>query len=113
MIKKRKPLQVVVTWDDAVSEPRDCVKWDWTHEGIAKIGETVDLVRNRGTMGYLGYVDADKLILFKDFDSDGELANSTTIWTGCISKIEIVRGRTLFTREHAMPKPKKAKTPLH
>ena len=55
----RKPLEVKVTWTDAVSEPRDTSRWAWKPEVIAKIGEEHDLVTDRGTIGWLGYIDEE------------------------------------------------------
>lgn len=102
---RRQPLGVIVTWDDAVSEPRACVDWDWTPEAIKKIGEDEDsnLVRDRTTRGLLGYIDEQTVKLFKDFDKDNCLGNSTAIPTGWISKITTMTGRVLYEREPRTP----------
>lgn len=97
-MKARSPLKVIVTWDDAVSETSSIAHWEWTPEAIEKIGQKIDLVRGRTTIGWLGYVDAEKTILFHDFDDDNDLGNSTTIHTGWITKITTVSGRLIYRR---------------
>lgn len=107
----KNPLCVIVTWDDAVSDTRSSVEWEWSVEAIRKIGEDEQssLVYDRTTRGLLGYIDEEKCKLFKDYDADGYLGNSTTIPTGWISKITTMSGKVLFTKAGARPKRKTVK----
>lgn len=99
-MRSRKPLGVIVTWNDPVSEPRSSVQWEWSAAGIAKIGadEMSDIVRDRTTRGLLGYIDEELLKLFKDFDSDNALGNSTTIAMSLVTRITTMSGRLLYRR---------------
>lgn len=113
---KRSPLNVIVTWDDAVSDTRSSVEWDWSPEAIRKIGEDdqSSLVYDRTTRGLLGYIDEEKCKLFKDYDADGYLGNSTTIPTGWISKITTMSGRVLFQKvAEKPPRPARKKAVKH
>lgn len=96
----KHPLEVKVTWVDAVSDTTATAMWEWTPDGIEKVGLEADLTYGRITMGWLGYVNDEKLVLWHDHDdADDSLGNATIIPIGWITKVQIVRGKILYTKE--------------
>lgn len=97
MSKRRDPLNVVVTWDDACDRNLTC-GWDGTIDAVAKLAETAPLYKNRQTVGFLVYVNEEALWLAHDYDRDeGEVGKLVIIPLGWIVDVRSGR-RVLFHR---------------
>lgn len=91
---RRHPLIVTVIWTDAATITDLELPWD-----PAQVGREVDLCRDRHTVGFFVYVDADKLILAKDYDAEShEVGSFTVIPVGWIDRVYSHR-RTLYRRK--------------
>ena len=73
MPTRRKPLQVVVTWTDARSCSQEC-EWD-----LEKVAQVATLYHDRRTIGYLVYVDHERIVLAHDWDEAENLVGNFTV----------------------------------
>jgi hypothetical protein len=97
-MKRRGPLNCIVTWDDACNRQVDGLHWNGTIESAMKIAEAAPLYKGRQTAGFLVYINEEALWLAHDYDEEeDQVGNLTVVPLGWIAEVRTAR-RVLYKR---------------